>query len=120
VLSLSIKWENRAHFFGIAARLMRIVLVDYARARRATKRGGGLRPVLVEVSEALDKLAKVGARKATVIELRYFGGMSCEEVVHASDVACRLRGSDRVHGIGGTGFGQNRAEHRRPRDSSCG
>lgn len=80
--------ENRAHFFGIAARLMRLVLVDCARVRRAAKRGGaaecvtleevkllspGRAPDVLEVSEALEQLAMVDERKAKVIELRYFG-----------------------------------------------
>ena len=96
-----IQWENHSHFFGIAARLMRIVLVDNARARRATKRGGGLElltlenvnplspgkaPDILEVNEALDQLAKVDKRKAEVIELRYFGGMSREEIAAALDL----------------------------------
>lgn len=87
--------ENRAHFFGIAARLMRMVLVDYARAHRAAKRGGGAQPLtleegivlsptrapdVLEMSEALDELAKTDERKARVIELRYFGGLSREEI----------------------------------------
>jgi RNA polymerase sigma factor (TIGR02999 family) len=96
--STTIQWENRTHFFGIAARLMRIVLVDHARTRRAVKRGGGLEaltleqitvlcpertPDILEVNEALDQLAKVDERKAKVIELRYFGGMSREEIAAA-------------------------------------
>jgi len=90
-----IQWENRAHFFGIAARLMRMVLVDYSRARHAAKRGGaaeavtleetmvlssGRTPDVLEVNEALDHLAKVDERKAKVIEMRYFGGMDREEI----------------------------------------
>jgi RNA polymerase sigma-70 factor, ECF subfamily len=96
--STAIQWENRSHFYGIAARLMRIVLVDHARARRAMKRGGALEaltlehlqllsqdktPEILEVNEALDQLAKVDKRKAQVIELRYFGGMSREEIATA-------------------------------------
>jgi RNA polymerase sigma-70 factor, ECF subfamily len=96
--SAAIRFENRSHFYGIAARLMRIVLVDYARARRAVKRGGGLdaltlehaallspgrAPEILEVNEALDQLAGVDKRKAQVIELRYFGGMSREEIAAA-------------------------------------
>ena len=96
--STTIQWENRTHFFGIAARLMRIVLVDHARTRRAVKRGGGLEaltleqitvlcpdstPNILEVDEALDQLATVDERKAKVIELRYFGGMSREEIAAA-------------------------------------
>jgi RNA polymerase sigma factor (TIGR02999 family) len=93
-----IQWENRAHFFGIAARLMRMILVDQARNRQSDKRGGGavtlmLRddmanspgraPEVLEVDEALDRLAAVDERKARVIELRYFGGMDREEVAAA-------------------------------------
>jgi RNA polymerase sigma factor (TIGR02999 family) len=94
----AMQWENRSHFYGIAARLMRIVLVDHARTRRALKRGGVLEPLtleqvplmapgrapeILEVNEALDELAKVDERKAQVIELRYFGGMSREEIATA-------------------------------------
>jgi len=90
-----IQWENRAHFFGIAARLMRMVLVDYSRAHDAAKRGGPAEPVtlaeslapsfgrapdVLEVDEALDHLAKFDQRKAKVIELKYFGGMDREEI----------------------------------------
>ena len=88
-------WENRSHFFGIAARLMRIVLVDHARARRAIKRGGtreiitldettalcdNRAPGILEINEALNQLASVDDRKAKVIELRYFGGLDREEI----------------------------------------
>jgi RNA polymerase sigma factor (TIGR02999 family) len=93
--SSDVRWENRSHFFGIAARLMREVLVDQARARRAAKRGGGASPVtleetvalspgrtpdVLEVDEALTRLAELDERKAKVIELRYFGGMKREEI----------------------------------------
>ena len=93
-----IQWENRAHFFGIAARLMRMVLVDYSRARQAAKRGGDAQAVTLEdaialssgntpdvlaVNEALDHLATVDERKAKVIEMRYFGGMEREEIAAA-------------------------------------
>ncbi len=96
--SESIEWENRAHFFGIAARLMRMVLVDYSRSKNAEKRGGssdpitlddalvlsaGRTPDVLEVNEALDHLARVDQRKASVIELRYFGGMDREEIATA-------------------------------------
>jgi RNA polymerase sigma factor (TIGR02999 family) len=96
--SAPIQWENRSHFFGIAARLMRFVLVDYAKKRYAMKRGGGIEPItlehadlqslskttdILEVNEALEQLAKIDARKAEVIELRYFGGMSREEIAAA-------------------------------------
>ena len=92
------QWENRAHFFGIAARLMRMILVDHARAHHAAKRGGaaaavtlddcmavspGRAPDVLEIDEALDRLAEVDERKAKVIEMRYFGGMDREEVATA-------------------------------------
>lgn len=87
-------WQNRAHFFAIAAQIMRRILVNHARDRAAEKRGGGARTVslehvavlsderaeeLVALDEALDSLAKLDERKAKVVELRYFGGLSVEE-----------------------------------------
>lgn len=96
--SQPIEWESRAHFFGIAAKVMRMILVDHARTRRASKRGGdaaavtlddcmavssGRAPDVLEIDEALDRLAEVDERKAKVIELRYFGGMDREEVASA-------------------------------------
>jgi RNA polymerase sigma factor (TIGR02999 family) len=99
--STAIQWENRAHFFGIAARLMRIVLVDHARMHRAMKRGGAAEPLtldpanlpslnkapeILEVNEALDRLAEIDERKAKVIELRYFGGLTREEIAAALDL----------------------------------
>jgi RNA polymerase sigma-70 factor (ECF subfamily) len=94
------QWESRAHFFGVAARLMRLVLVDYARMHHAAKRQGGRTitlqesiplsptrpPDVLEVHEALDQLEKVDERKARVIELRYFGGMEREEIAAALDL----------------------------------
>jgi RNA polymerase sigma factor (TIGR02999 family) len=92
------QWENRAHFFGIAARLMRLILVDRARTNHAAKRGGGAGPVtltdcaaiasgrqpdVLEIDQALERLAGVDQRKAKVIEMRYFGGMDREEVAVA-------------------------------------
>ena len=97
-----VRWQDRAHFIGIAARLMRRVLVDHARSRGYQKRGGGARRVtltdallvspepaldLIALDRALEGLAAVDARKAKVIELRYFGGLSVEEaadVLHVS------------------------------------
>jgi RNA polymerase sigma-70 factor (ECF subfamily) len=96
--SSSPQWESRTHFFGIAARLMRLILTDYARAHYSLKRGGdveavsleetsvlstGRAPDVLEIDEALDALAKVDERKAKVIELRYFGGMEREEIADA-------------------------------------
>jgi RNA polymerase sigma factor (TIGR02999 family) len=96
--SQPVRCKNRSHFFGLAARLMRMILVDYARAHRSAKRGGGEVPValeetialapdhpphILEVHEALSRLTELDARKGQVIELRYFGGMSREEIAAA-------------------------------------
>lgn len=87
-------WENRTHFFGVAAKAMRHVLVDYARTRRAAKRGGELRieqldegadagvaraSGIIALDDALTSLAEQFPRQAEVVELRYFGGLSVEE-----------------------------------------
>ena len=98
----SLRWQDRAHFMGIAARLMRRVLVDYARSRGFRKRGGGAERVtlneallmapepaqdVVALDRALEAFAVVDARKARVVELRFFGGLSQEEtaeVLHVS------------------------------------
>ena len=89
-----VNWQNRHHFFGIAAQMMRRVLVDHAREHAAEKRGGPRRKVsldeadiptgeraadLVALDEALRKLAEVFPRKGRVVELRFFGGFSVEE-----------------------------------------
>ena len=88
------RWQDRAHFVGIAARLMRQVLVDYARSRGYRKRGGGVQRVPLEnvplitpelevdvlaVDRALEAFAKIEPRKSQVVELRFFGGLSVEE-----------------------------------------
>jgi RNA polymerase sigma-70 factor (ECF subfamily) len=88
------QWENRAHFFGVAAKAMRCVLVDHARSRRSAKRGGAVRPVtldegihtsgeriagLIALDDALTDLAKLHPRQCQVIELRFFAGLSVEE-----------------------------------------
>ena len=90
----SVGWEDRTQFFAAAATVMRRVLVDHARARNATKRGGGRRRTalddvvtcfeeracdLVALNEALERLAAMDGRKAQVVELRFFGGFSVEE-----------------------------------------
>jgi RNA polymerase sigma-70 factor (ECF subfamily) len=97
-----ISWQDRAHFLGICARLMRRVLVDYARARGYQKRGGDVRrvplneemavsaPVALEVlaiDGALDALAAVDDRKARVIELRFFGGLTVDETAEVLRVS---------------------------------
>ena len=97
-----IEWQNRQHFFAVAARVMRRLLVDSARARRVHKRGGGVEKApldealvisnepqrgLVELDDALSALAAVDARKAQVVELRYFGGLSVEETAATLEVS---------------------------------
>jgi RNA polymerase sigma-70 factor, ECF subfamily len=96
-----IRWEDRAHFFAICARIMRRILVDAARARIAGKRGGAdLRITYSEglpatnrdseflaLEEALLGLAALDARKAQVVELRFFGGLSVEETAHVLKVS---------------------------------
>jgi RNA polymerase sigma factor (TIGR02999 family) len=88
-------WNGRAHFLGVAAQAMRHILVDHARAQDRAKRGGGVHAVsleecgavpveraaeLVALDEALDRLAAIDPRKARVVEMRYFGGLSVDEV----------------------------------------
>ena len=95
-------FENRAHFFGVAAQAMRHILVDYARTRHTAKRGGGVRPVsleeaalvtperaaeLVAFDEALKELEKLSKRQSRVVELRYFGGLSVEETATVLEVS---------------------------------
>jgi RNA polymerase sigma factor (TIGR02999 family) len=97
-----IRWQDRAHFVGISARLMRRVLVDHARRRGYGKRGGGAQRVtlhdelvasadpaldLVALDRALEALAKVDGRKSRIIELRFFGGLTVEETAEVLDVS---------------------------------
>jgi RNA polymerase sigma factor (TIGR02999 family) len=98
----NVQWQNRDHFYGVAAQVMRRILVDYARCRHYDKRGGGIRPVslddvtpvadnklrlLLEIDQALDRLAALDAEKARVVELRYFGGFTVEETAQALNVS---------------------------------
>lgn len=104
------RWQNREHFFGVSAQMMRRVLVDIARRRRAGRRGGGAAirvaldevdlPVpaidldLVAIDRALELLAIKDSRKARVIELRFFGGLSMEETAEALGVSLRTVHTD--------------------------
>ncbi len=98
----SLSFENRAHFLGIAARAMREILIEHARARGAQKRGGGavrltlddlVAPVsspsidVLALDEALQRLARLDERHARVVELRYFGGLSVEETAAALELS---------------------------------
>jgi len=96
-----VRWENRAHFFGIAAQIMRRILIDHARKHLGPQRGGGktlsLEDVavlgderaaeLIALDDALSNLTKVDERKGRVVELRYFGGLSLEETAEVVGVS---------------------------------
>jgi RNA polymerase sigma-70 factor (ECF subfamily) len=97
-----VHWQDRTHFFAVCAQLMRRILVDFARSRRYQKRGGGLRLVsldeamaaplersrdLVALDEALTALAAIDPRKAKVVELRFFGGLTAEETAEVLGVS---------------------------------
>lgn len=98
----NVHWQNRAHFFGIAAQMMRRILVDHARTRSSAKRGQGERALslddglivseersaeVVAVHEALEQLAKFDARKSQIVELRFFGGLSIDETAEVLGVS---------------------------------
>lgn len=95
-------WQNRAHFFGVAAKAMRHILVDYARSKQSLKRGGWQERVsladnmaassdqskeLVALDDALTNLAALDERKSRVVELKYFGGLSIEEIAEILKVS---------------------------------
>lgn len=97
-----VQWQNRAHFFAVSAQMMRRILVDFARDKKYLKRGGGALRVslseaeaftvergtdLVELDEALSALAEVDPRKGQVVEMRFFGGLSVEEVAEVLKVS---------------------------------
>jgi RNA polymerase sigma factor (TIGR02999 family) len=97
-----VQWQNRAHFFGVSAQLMRRILVDSARRRHYLKRGGGARQVtldeelvisgkesrdVIAIDDALKVLEAVDARKARVVEMRFFGGLSAAETAQALNVS---------------------------------
>jgi len=93
-------WQNRSHFYGVAARLMRQILVDHARRKQASKRAGQNVPLedavsfhkersrdLVALDSSLTELERIDPRKCKAVELRYFGGLSTEEIAQALDVS---------------------------------
>ena len=98
-----VHWQNRAHFFGIAAQVMRRILLDHARKHQAGKRGGEVEKLpieeeilvvshdksaeLIALDDALQELAKLDEQKAKVVELRYFGGLSIEETAEVMGVS---------------------------------
>ena len=98
-----VHWQNRAHFFGVAAQLMRRILVDHARNRARAKRGGGAQMVslaeqaatpkeiadVIALDNALKDLAKIDPRKSQIVEMKFFGGLTNEEVAEVLKVTSR-------------------------------
>jgi RNA polymerase sigma factor (TIGR02999 family) len=97
-----INWQDRAHFLAVGARVMRRILVDYARARDCAKREGAVRraelnealllsaepdPMVVRLDQALQELAGFDSRKAQVVEMRYFGGLTAEEIAEVLHIS---------------------------------
>ncbi len=105
----NVEWQNRAHFFGVAAQAIRRILVDHARHHQREKRGGNRQRVrldehialprqpdldLLALDEAMDKLADFHERAARIVELRFFGGLNREEVAEFLGVSLRTVGDD--------------------------
>jgi RNA polymerase sigma factor (TIGR02999 family) len=99
----SVQWQNRAHFFGVAAQLMRRILVDHARSRSRAKRGGRAQMVslaeqavmskevadVIALDESLNNLAELDPRKSQIVEMKFFGGLTNEEVAEVLKVTSR-------------------------------
>jgi RNA polymerase sigma-70 factor (ECF subfamily) len=103
------QWQNRAHFFGVAARLMRQILVDYARRHGTRKRGGELKKLpldevlaftpeksteLIMLDQALERLSKLDERQARIVEMKFFGGLSMEEIAGVLDISAKTANRD--------------------------
>jgi RNA polymerase sigma-70 factor (ECF subfamily) len=97
-----VRWQNRAHFMAVAARLMRRILVDFARSRRYRKRGGNIEHIrfdegtvidigrghdILALDDALDELARVDVRQCQIVVMRFFGGLSLEEVANVLNIS---------------------------------
>jgi RNA polymerase sigma factor (TIGR02999 family) len=104
-----VRWQNRAHFFGVAAKAMRHILVDHARTRQAAKRGGRMQQVtlhetaaavierpldLLALDDALQGLAVIDKRKSQVVELKYFGGLTVHEIAEVLRVSAETVARD--------------------------
>jgi len=101
LIEQSVSWQNRNHFFGIAARLMRQILVDHARARKRLKRGGDGQQIsltaaegepeqgadLLALNDALEALSEVDPQRSRIVELRFFGGLTIEETAQVMRVS---------------------------------
>jgi RNA polymerase sigma factor (TIGR02999 family) len=97
----NVSWQNRAHFFAVAAQVMRHILIDHARKKRANKRDGGQKLALDEalgyaknsdvdliaLDDALQALVRIDGQQAKIVELRYFGGLSIEETAHVLKIS---------------------------------
>ena len=98
----NVEWQNRAHFYGVASIVMRRILINYAKHKQAAKRGGGVAPetfledfvireersdVLLALDEALNRLAGLNERQGKIVELRYFGGMTHDEIAEVLSVS---------------------------------
>jgi RNA polymerase sigma factor (TIGR02999 family) len=98
----SVRWEDRVHFFAVSAQLMRRILVDHSRMKRAQKRGGNTVTLVLDenlavpaergldlavLDDALNALAEIDERQARLVELRFFGGLSIEETAHALEIS---------------------------------
>jgi RNA polymerase sigma factor (TIGR02999 family) len=103
------QWQNRAHFFGVAARLMRQILVDYARRHHTRKRGGELEKLpldavlaftseksteLIMLDQALERLSEFDERQARIVEMKFFGGLSMEEIAGVLDISTKTANRD--------------------------
>lgn len=97
-----VEWKSRSHFFGLAAQMMRRILVDHAKAHRSAKRGSGIRPVtldepfqvsrqpatdIVALDDALSALSAIEPQRAKIVELRFFGGLSNEEIAETLGIS---------------------------------
>lgn len=103
LIGMDVPWQDRAHFFAVAARLMRRILIDYAKAHRSNKRGAGATPStldegrvadekstlgeMLEIDEALSRLAKIDTRKSDIVVLHFFGGLTYDETAEALGIS---------------------------------
>ncbi len=110
LVDVDVSWQDRAHFFGLAARMMRRLLINYANARTAKKRGGddAIKVTLdesavagsdtdfrlIEIDEAISRLAEIDARKAEIVELKYFGGLTGRELAEVTGLSTTTLGRE--------------------------
>lgn len=109
LVDVDVSWQDRAHFFGLAARMMRRLLINYANARAAKKRGGEAINItldesvvagpdtdlrLLEIDKAINKLAEIDRRKAEIIELKYFGGLTGRELAEVTGLSTSTLGRE--------------------------